>query len=119
MSSRRTLPPLETLKKASQRSVFRVLCLETLKKASQRSVFRVLCVETPKKASQRSVIRLLCLEKKRKDYIFRRQFIEKPSIIPGCPGLVSTCVYVSEGFRQLYIVSTSVTLWHTLLWCLL
>ena len=26
------------------------------------------------------------LEKKRKDYAFRRQFSEKPSIIPGCPG---------------------------------
>ena len=25
------------------------------------------------------------LEKKRKDYTFRRQFNEKPSIIPGCP----------------------------------
>ncbi len=24
-------------------------------------------------------------EKKRKDYTFRRQFNEKPSIIPGCP----------------------------------
>ncbi len=24
-------------------------------------------------------------EKKRKDYAFPRQFIEKPSIIPGCP----------------------------------
>ena len=28
-------------------------------------------------------------EKKRKDYAFRRQFNEKPSIIPGCPGRVS------------------------------
>jgi len=25
-------------------------------------------------------------EKKRKDYAFWRQFDEKPSIIPGCPG---------------------------------
>jgi len=25
--------------------------------------------------------------KKRKDYTFRRQFNEKPSIIPGCPGI--------------------------------
>jgi len=24
-------------------------------------------------------------EKKRKDYAFRRQFNEKPSIVPGCP----------------------------------
>ena len=24
-------------------------------------------------------------EKKRKDYAFPRQFIEKPSILPGCP----------------------------------
>ncbi len=33
--------------------------------------------------------RVLCtlrgIEKKRKDYTFRRQFNEKPSIIPGCP----------------------------------
>ena len=26
-------------------------------------------------------------EKKRLDYAFRRQFNEKPSIIPGCPGM--------------------------------
>ncbi len=25
-------------------------------------------------------------KKKRKDYAFRRQFNEKPSIVPGCPG---------------------------------
>jgi len=33
----------------------------------------------------------LQLEKKenRKDYAFRRQFNEKPSIIPGCPGVCS------------------------------
>ncbi len=29
----------------------------------------------------------LAHEKKRKDYAFWRQFIEKPSIIPGCPEL--------------------------------
>ena len=27
-------------------------------------------------------------EKKRKDYAFRRQFNEKPSIIPGCPEIM-------------------------------
>jgi len=26
-------------------------------------------------------------EKKRKDYTFRHKFSEKPSIIPGCPGI--------------------------------
>jgi len=26
-------------------------------------------------------------KKKRKDYAFRRQFNEKPSITPGCPGM--------------------------------
>ena len=31
------------------------------------------------------------LEKKRKDYAFRRQFNEKPSTIPGCPGAISLC----------------------------
>jgi hypothetical protein len=31
--------------------------------------------------------------KKRKDYHFRRQFYEKPSIRPGCPGMsVGICV---------------------------
>ncbi len=30
-------------------------------------------------------------KKKRKDFAFRRQFNEKPSIIPGCPGLFDTC----------------------------
>ena len=30
------------------------------------------------------------LEKKRKDYAFRGQFNEKPSIIPGCPGSKKT-----------------------------
>jgi len=29
-------------------------------------------------------------EKKRKDYAFRRQFVEKPSIIPGCPEQYNT-----------------------------
>jgi len=29
-------------------------------------------------------------EKKRKDYAFRRQFNENPSIIPGCPGAYFT-----------------------------
>ena len=28
-------------------------------------------------------------EKKRKDYAFRRQFNEKPSIMPGCPGPIA------------------------------
>ncbi len=32
------------------------------------------------------------LEKKRKDYAFRRQFNEKPSIIPGCPGPYTTMI---------------------------
>ena len=33
------------------------------------------------------------IEKKRKDYAFCRQFNEKPSIIPGCPG---ACCYSSH-----------------------
>ena len=32
----------------------------------------------------------LAAGQKRKDYIFRHQFNEKPSIIPGCPGLLLT-----------------------------
>ncbi len=30
---------------------------------------------------------------KRKDYAFRHQFNEKPSVIPGCPGLVVCTPY--------------------------
>jgi len=37
-------------------------------------------------------------EKKRKDYTFRRQFNEKPSIIPGCPGLTIETSLQSTGF---------------------
>ena len=34
-------------------------------------------------------------EKKRKDYAFRRQFNEKPSIIPGCPTVaLKTCLWL-------------------------
>jgi len=33
------------------------------------------------------------IEKKRKDYTFRRQLNEKPSIIPGCPGVSSYLPY--------------------------
>ena len=32
------------------------------------------------------------LEKKRRDDAFWRQFNEKPSIIPGCPGMRRLCV---------------------------
>ena len=34
------------------------------------------------------------VEKKRKDYTFRRQFNEKPSMIPGCPQ--TTCKQATE-----------------------
>ena len=35
-------------------------------------------------------------EKKRKDYACRRQFDEKPSIIPGCPnGMVAVLVLLA------------------------
>ena len=41
------------------------------------------------------------LEKKRKDYAFRRQFNEKPSIIPGCPGVpklhIVNYLYMEDG----------------------
>ena len=40
------------------------------------------------------------VEKKRKDYAFRRQFNEKPSIIPGCPGL-SFCKWVLRTLQVL------------------
>jgi len=33
-------------------------------------------------------------KRKRRDYVFRRQFDEKSSIIPGCPGYQSLCIYM-------------------------
>ena len=39
--------------------------------------------------------------KKRKDYAFRRQFNEKPSIIPGCPGSgIHTLHFLSLGLNR-------------------
>ena len=38
-------------------------------------------------------------EKKREDYAFRRQFDEKPSIIPGCPGLQQQHEAASKVFK--------------------
>ncbi len=41
-----------------------------------------------------------CHRKKRKDYTFRRQFIiEKPSIIPGCPG-ISNVTHITCFIKQ-------------------
>ena len=50
--------------------------------------------------------------KKRKDYAFRRQFNEKPSIIPGCPGVwlqqdlmkARVCIKANEALRSLQSV---------------
>ncbi len=47
-------------------------------------------------------------EKKRKDYAFRRQFNEKPSIIPGCPGPI-----VTSTWRQGQLSTESVLLGTT------
>jgi len=57
-------------------------------------------------------------EKKRKDYAFRRQFNEKPSIIPGCPD--PFCMHIpghialkSAGFSiKAYQLHTMVNLVH-------
>jgi hypothetical protein len=40
-------------------------------------------------------------EKKRKDYAFRRQFNEKPSIIPGCPevGFAAYNLHLGNGLH--------------------
>ena len=49
----------------------------------------ILCqADTASKAflTSRLQVTLFGKEKKRKDYAFRRQFNEKPRIIPGCPG---------------------------------
>ena len=46
-------------------------------------------------------------EKKRKDYAFRRQFNEKLSIIPGCPGSSSPQVQRS---RMTVLVATCMQL---------
>ncbi len=39
-------------------------------------------------------------KKGKKDYAFRRQFNEKPSIIPGCPGL---CCHISWAMLSLLV----------------
>ena len=39
-------------------------------------------------------------EKKRKDYVFRRQLIEKPSIIPGCAFIVSDTALLACSTRK-------------------
>ncbi len=44
--------------------------------------------------SCRVTIVVVSRKDKRKDYTFRRQFNEKPSIIPGCPGFCC-CVYLA------------------------
>ena len=52
--------------------------------------------------SSRAKLVMFCLvlqrkEKKRKDYsAFWRQFIEKPSIIPGCPGCILRIIQNKE-----------------------
>ena len=44
-------------------------------------------------------------EKRKKDYTFRRQFNEKPSIIPGCPGALHDtfmiCFHALLGLQRL------------------
>ncbi len=51
------------------------------------------------------------LEKKRKDYAFRRQFNEKPSIIPGCPGEGTLQKRLSVPRKYLIVLYTQ---WHAL-----
>ena len=43
-------------------------------------------------------------EKKRLDYTFRRQFNEKPSIIPGCPGSCPSLLCRSLTYHSVYII---------------
>ena len=43
-------------------------------------------------------------EKKRKDYAFWRQFNEKPSIVPGCPGNRSSCNESCDFARKVYFL---------------
>ncbi len=50
-------------------------------------------------------------EKKRKDYTFWRQFHEKPSIIPGCPGyLPATNNTKSLSMKGVVLVASGVWL---------
>jgi len=57
-------------------------------------------------------------EKKRKDYTFRRQFNEKPSIIPGCPGRlagqVQKAVVVPATYSPKPLTHGVMGLWVTL-----
>ena len=55
-----------------------------------------------------NVFRWVNKEKKRKDYAFWRQFNEKPSIIPGCPGwVINTAVYTCRGGTTAELRTTS------------
>ena len=44
---------------------------------------------------------LFTQKKKRKDYAFRRQLNEKPSIIPGCPGVCFLICFLISCFSSL------------------
>ena len=37
-------------------------------------------------------------EKERRDYAFRREFNEKPSITPGCPGNLSLSISLADAY---------------------
>ena len=51
-------------------------------------------VDKPPKVTTPAFLSLM--EKKRKDYAFRRQFDDKPSIIPGCPQGLSLMLHAKE-----------------------
>jgi len=73
------VPPVqtpETKLAACQQTQARCMWQQTAPRLHQQGT----CTPTDQEATKRK-------EKKRKDYAFRRQFIEKPSIIPGCPVL--------------------------------
>ena len=46
-------------------------------------------------------------EKKRQDYAFRRQFNEKRSIVPGCPGCAAACRNQPKLLMRLQLDSTA------------
>ena len=45
------------------------------------------------------VVMMIIITIERKDYAFRRQLNEKPSIIPGCPG-ITTILIMTKTFSS-------------------
>ncbi len=72
------------------------------------------CTQTP----IANAVTMICIPM-RKDYTFRRQFNEKPSIIPGCPGCIpmtplymghsTSCVCIHDKLQTMLMITATRT----------